>query len=49
MYYSYFNYGSTLMIEKILNFAIKILMIGGVIGLAIGVDMMIELILIRTI
>lgn len=37
------------MIEKILNFAIKILMIGGVIGLAIGVDMMIELILIRTI
>lgn len=32
---------------KILNIAIKLLMIGGVIGLAIGVDMMIELILVR--
>ena len=49
MDYSYFTYGSTLMIEKILDFAIKILIIGGVIGLAIGVDMMIELILLRTI
>jgi hypothetical protein len=47
--YSYFTYGKTSMIEKILNFAIKILIIGGVLGLAIGVDMMIELILLRTI
>ena len=32
---------------RILDFAIKILIVAGIIGLAIGVDMMIELILIR--
>jgi hypothetical protein len=37
------------MIKKILDFAIKILIVGGILGLAIGVDMMIELILLRTI
>ena len=34
--------------EKFIEFAIGILIIGGIIGLAIGIDMMIELILLRT-
>ena len=34
--------------EKFIEFAISILIIGGIIGLSIGVDMMIELILLRT-
>jgi hypothetical protein len=35
------------MIEKILNFIIKILMIGGILGLLLGLSLIIELALIR--
>ena len=33
--------------DRILNFAIKILMIGGVFGLLLGVSLMLELVFIR--
>jgi hypothetical protein len=35
------------MIEKILKFAIKTLMFGGILGLVIGIDLMLQLVFIR--
>jgi hypothetical protein len=35
------------MLEKIINFAIKLLMIGGVIGLLLGLSLVLELAFIR--
>jgi hypothetical protein len=43
---SYISYGKNLM-ARILDFAIKILMIGGFFGLLLGLSLVIELLLIR--
>jgi hypothetical protein len=45
---SYFvKSNNTLMIEKILNFIIKILMLGGILSLLLGLSLVIELAFIR--
>jgi hypothetical protein len=41
------SFGKTLMIEKLLNIAIKILIFGGILGLVCGIDIVLQLIFIR--
>jgi hypothetical protein len=44
--WSYISYGKNLMV-KILDFAIKLLIIGGIIGFFIGMFLVLELVFIR--
>jgi hypothetical protein len=45
--WSYSTCGKISMTEKILKFAIKTLMFGGILGLVTGIDLMLQLVFIR--
>jgi hypothetical protein len=45
----YIIFGPITMIEKIIYYFSVLLVVGGIVGILIGVDLMLELILIRTI
>jgi hypothetical protein len=45
--YSFTNFGTNLMIEKILNMTIKTLIFGGIFGLVSAIDLIIQLMFLR--